>query len=166
MRSRPTIITTVNILFLLNLCAPLLRSQYAGGTGTPDDPFLIETAEQMNAIGLHQEHWDKHFKQIAHVDLSAYTGEQFNMIGIDGNGQVTPVFIGVFDGNGYEIRNFTYSSTQRGIAMFQAVSWPGELRNITMVNPIVEAPTPPRSEPTSSDATKADEGAAVDDASK
>ena len=129
------------LIAILTFSTDSSLGQYAGGTGTPEDPFLIETAEQMNAIGQHQEHWDKHFKQTAHIDLSAYTGEQFNMIGIDGNGQVTPVFLGVFDGDGYEIRNFTYSSAARGIALFQAVSWPGELKNIIMVDPVVEAPT-------------------------
>ena len=65
------------VIGILCLLSQSLWAQYAGGTGTADDPFLIATAEQINTIGLYQEHWNKHFKQIADIDLGAYTGEQF-----------------------------------------------------------------------------------------
>jgi hypothetical protein len=69
----------------------------------------------MNAIGADTNDWDNHFKLMADIDLSGYTGTEFNIIGagrlectldlcwIDG----TP-FTGVFDGNGHTISNFTY----------------------------------------------------------
>ncbi len=37
------------------------QAKYAGGSGTAEDPYLIATAEQMNAVGLNPEDWDKHF---------------------------------------------------------------------------------------------------------
>ena len=119
---------------------PLL-AQYAGGTGSAHDPFLIETAEQMNTIGLHQEHWHQHFKQIADIDLSPYTGEQFNKIGVDPADHPGGVnFSGTFDGNGYEIRSFTYRSTDKRIGLFEALAGSAELRNITLVNPQIDCP--------------------------
>ena len=87
--------------FILCLFSQSLLAQYAGGTGTVDDPFLIATAEQMNTIDLHQEHWNKHFKQVADIDLGVYTGEQFHRISVYG----TNPFTGTFDGNGFEIRS-------------------------------------------------------------
>lgn len=114
--------------------------EYAGGTGTVNDPFLIETAEQLNRIGQDQSYWDKHFRQIADIDLSVYSGDEFNIIGIEANGGVNFPFTGTFDGNGYEIRNFTYESSERGVAIFECVDYPGELRNITMVNPSINCP--------------------------
>ncbi len=103
----------VTLMSILNFSAPLLPGQYAGGTGTAEDPFLIETAEQMNTIGLYREHWDKNFILIADIDMSTYTGEQYNIIGFLTKDNTTYFpFTGVFNGNGHTISNFTYSSNQ------------------------------------------------------
>ena len=57
-------------------------AQYGGGTGEPNAPYLIYTAEQMNTIGLHADDGDKHFKLMADIDLSTYKGgTAFNIIG-------------------------------------------------------------------------------------
>lgn len=80
-------------------------AQYGGGTGEPNDPYLIDTAEQMNEIGLHQEDWDKHFKLMADIDLGSFTGTSYNIIG----GEWDDPFTGVFDGNNKKISNFNYS---------------------------------------------------------
>lgn len=91
---------------------------YGGGTGQPNDPYLIYTAQQLNNIGLILCDWDKHFKLMADIDLSSYTGTEFNIIGraryqclpppIGTCQLVTTPFTGVFDGNGHTISNFTY----------------------------------------------------------
>ncbi|MHC4203661.1 MAG: GLUG motif-containing protein [Planctomycetota bacterium] len=118
------------------LFSPPLWAQYAGGTGTVDDPFLVATAEQMNAIGLHQGHWNKHFKQIADIDLGIYAGQQFNLISVYG----TDPFTGTFDGDGFEIRNFTFQSGRDRVGLFESLERPGELRNIIMIDPVIECP--------------------------
>jgi rhodanese-related sulfurtransferase len=86
--------------------------KYGGGTGEPNDPYLIYTAEQLNTIGLNQEDADKHFKLMADIDLSAYQGDSFNRIGFYDPPEFVPdwhtPFSGVFDGNGHTISNFTY----------------------------------------------------------
>jgi len=82
--------------------ASLVHAKYGGGTGTPEAPYLIYTPEQMNAIGADPNDWDKHFKLMAGIELSAYTGESFNIIG-----NSTTKFTGVFDGDGHTISNFT-----------------------------------------------------------
>jgi hypothetical protein len=82
-------------------------AQYGGGTGEPDDPYLIYTAEQMNEIGANWNHWDKHFKLMANINLSAYTGRDFRIIGRNASN----AFRGVFDGNNHKISRFT--STKR-----------------------------------------------------
>jgi len=75
------------------------RAQYAGGTGTADDPYRIETAEQMNSIGLNPEDWDKHFRLTANVDMNDLGETPANLI---------PEFKGVFDGNDHTIANLSY----------------------------------------------------------
>jgi len=95
------------------------ETQYAGGCGTEDNPYLIYTAEHLQAIGGSPWTWDRYFKLMADVDMSGYTGEQFNIIGtgyiiyspFDPPIVVGTPFTGVFDGNGHTISNFSYNST-------------------------------------------------------
>ncbi|MHC4545084.1 MAG: hypothetical protein ACYTDW_11925 [Planctomycetota bacterium] len=54
----------------------------------------------MNAIGADPNDWDKHFKMMTDIDLSSFTGSEFNI-----NGYFNPFvedkpFTGVFDGSG------------------------------------------------------------------
>jgi len=85
---------------------PMLAwEKYGGGNGTEANPYLIRTSCQMNAIGADSNDWDKHFKLMADIDLSAYTGTSFNIIGSSSN-----PFTGVFDGNDHEILNLKYES--------------------------------------------------------
>ena len=112
-----------------------LHAKYGGGSGTADDPYLIYTAEQMNAVGAEPNDWDKHFKLMVDIDLSDYTGTDFNIIG---NG-LLPAFSGVFDGNGHTISNFTYSSTgETCIGIFGYVLGPNaRIINVGMIDPNV-----------------------------
>jgi hypothetical protein len=90
------------------------QAKYGGGTGHTGNPYLIYTAEQMNAIGTEPNDWDKHFKLMADIDLSQYAGERFNVIGyFERVGEDKP-FTGVFDGNGKTVSNFTYISADEG----------------------------------------------------
>ncbi len=108
---------------------------YGGGTGAPETPFLIYTAEQMNEIGANPDHWDKHFKLMADIDLGEYTGDSFNIIG----DHVTK-FTGVFDGNGHKIYNFTYTAELHFIGLFRYVDGPTtEIKNLGLINPNVTA---------------------------
>jgi beta-lactam-binding protein with PASTA domain len=79
---------------------------FTGGMGWEDDPFNIWTAEQMNSVGLNPEDWGGYFRLMADIDMSAYTGTQYNIIGND----FRP-FYGVFDGNGHTISHLTYTTT-------------------------------------------------------
>ena len=79
--------------------------RYNGGTGEPNNPYRIATAEDLNDIGIHFEDYNSHFVMVNDIDLSAYTGSQFNIIA---SSEERP-FAGVFDGNDHAIRNFTYS---------------------------------------------------------
>jgi len=84
--------------------------KYGGGTGEPNDPYRIYTAEQLNAIGADPDDYDKHFKLMADIDLAGYSYDRA-VIAPDTNDtdpsfQGTP-FTGVFDGGGRTIASLT-----------------------------------------------------------
>ncbi|MHC4538118.1 MAG: hypothetical protein ACYS6K_29685, partial [Planctomycetota bacterium] len=49
------------------------QRKYSGGTGEPNNPYLIYTAEDLNKIGSESDDRDKHFKLMANIDLSGIT---------------------------------------------------------------------------------------------
>jgi len=127
------------ILLMTAVCFVSLpaEAKYGGGRGTAENPYLIYTAEQMNAIGLHKEDWDKHFKLMADIDLSAYTGTSFNIIGI----RYLDAFRGVFDGNGHTISNFIYinnTETDYDIGLFGFIDESNaEIKDLGLIDPNV-----------------------------
>ena len=128
-------LSTICLVAVIVLNGVSFAGTYGGGTGTEEDPYLIWTAEQMNEIGLdaNMEDWDKYFKLMADIDLSAYTGTQFNVIG----SFPTP-FTGVFDGNDHTISNFSWHSTSviYDVGLFAWVDG-GEIKNVGLVDPNV-----------------------------
>ncbi len=141
--------------FVFQLDATATR-KYAGGTGDPNTPYLIATAEQMNAIGAASNDWDKHFRLTADIDLSAYDGQDgrpaFNIIApdIDPNEwdfQGTP-FTGVFDGNHHTISSLRYShydispfGNSTCCGLFGCITDPNaEIKNLRLVDPNVDVP--------------------------
>ncbi|MFB0553467.1 MAG: GLUG motif-containing protein [Phycisphaerae bacterium] len=120
------------LLVMLYFSGMIAQAQYGGGSGEPNDPYLIYTAEQMNAIGGEPNDWDKHFKLMADIDLSVIT---YSMA-------VIPEFTGVFDGSGHKISNFTYSSTGTNqIGLFGHVSGGAAIKDLGLIDTNIHAET-------------------------
>jgi len=124
-------------VFTALLAANLQAGTYSGGTGEPNNPYRIANANDMNEIGTHTGDWGKHFKLMADIDMSGYAGTEFNRIGTDPN-----PFTGVFDGNGYEISDFTYEGSGgvigSGGGIFAYISGDNaEVRDLILRNPDV-----------------------------
>jgi len=100
----------VAILGLLGICYCLLSpfAPYGGGGGTRENPYLIRTAEHLQALGGHARDWDRHFRLTADIDLSQYDGladrPAFKIIGT-----WEEPFTGTFDGKGHWISNLRIS---------------------------------------------------------
>lgn len=124
--------------FLFTLDA-VARRKYGGGTGEPNTPYLIATAEHLNTIGTEPDDWGRHFQLTADVDLGTFTGDQYNIIGTDPN---TP-FRGVFDGQGHTITNFHYATTHRdNVGLFGVVADPNaRIENVTLIAPSIDIST-------------------------
>ncbi|MHC4112568.1 MAG: GLUG motif-containing protein [Planctomycetota bacterium] len=137
----------ITVLLVICCCCLPAQAKYGGGTGGPNDPYLIYTAEQMNEIGL-SGNWgdlDKHFRLMADINLNAFTGTSFNIIGyyVKENSPDNKPFTGVFDGNGHTIANFTYKSNDRRcIGLFGFVLGENaEIKNLGLIDPDVDAGT-------------------------
>jgi len=131
---------TIPLLITICMVSFPVYAKYNGGTGEPNDPYLIYKAEDMNAIGAEPNDWDKHFKLMADIDLSSYTGTVFNIIGSWDN-----TFTGFFDGNGHTISNFSYNSTNASyIGLFGYVGTWGEkavVKDLGLIDPNINAGT-------------------------
>jgi hypothetical protein len=127
---------SILVLAVIALCtAATANAKYSGGTGTPEAPYRIATAEDLNDIGNHEEDFDKDFILVNDVNLAAYTGTQFKIIG-----NSTTKFTGVFNGNGHKVWNFTWTSSNRsGIGLFGYLDNGGQIKNLGMENVNVNA---------------------------
>ncbi|WP_051533695.1 GLUG motif-containing protein [Desulfitibacter alkalitolerans] len=107
-------------------------SGFAGGFGTEDSPYLIETAEQLDNVRyyLGNDHLDKHFKQIEHIDLTdSPWNEDWIPIGNSANR-----FTGKYDGNNMKITGLIISDMEPAyeLGLFGFTSKDAVLKNITL----------------------------------
>lgn len=125
------------VIFAVCLLSQVTNAQFGGGTGTPDDPYLIYTAEQLNEICADSDNLNKHFKLMNDIDLGNYMGVDFNIIGTSFGNR----FSGVFDGNGMRIHNFTYTSGDRDyIGFFGSVGGESALiKNLGLIDTNIDA---------------------------
>jgi rhodanese-related sulfurtransferase len=95
------------------------NEKYSGGTGEPNDPYQIATAEDLIALGETPEDYDKHFILTSDIDLDPNLpgGRVFDraVIAPDTN-DVEPdfqgtQFTGMFDGNRHTISHLTIIGT-------------------------------------------------------
>ncbi len=103
------------------LTASLLTRAYgfAGGTGEPNDPYQIATAEHLLSIGSNPALLDRHFVLIEDLDFDPNLpgGQVFQdaLMARDHEGDVRvhsgEPFSGVLDGQGHTIRNLSISGT-------------------------------------------------------
>jgi hypothetical protein len=130
----------VLVLVLTLSVANVSFGTYSGGTGEPNDPYRIATANDLNDIGNHIEDFNKCFVMVNDINLADYNGTQFNIIGSSSDH-----FIGVFDGNEHSITNFNYQGDSSYVGLFCRVGnddgTSGEIRNLTLVDPNVDAGT-------------------------
>lgn len=99
------------------------------GRGTVDDPFYIETLDDLKLLSEMSFLWDKYLLQIEHIDASITSGWNngagFNPIGTDESS-----FSGQYDGGDYTIHNLYINQPREdGIALFKNVR-DASLKNI------------------------------------
>ncbi|MHC4867842.1 MAG: GLUG motif-containing protein, partial [Planctomycetota bacterium] len=110
---------------------------FSGGSGTPEDPYLISTGNELNSIDHNPRLMTAHFKLINDLDLTG--------VSLFGIGLAPYPFTGGFDGNDHSISNFAYNSS--GTDYVGLLRYVGhyttnvEIKNVRLINPDVDAGT-------------------------
>ena len=100
-------------------------TEFARGRGTEDNPYLIETAEQLDKA---RDYLSSHFKQIDDIDLSEYN----NWEPIGDNHEK---FSGEFNGNNFEILNLNIDDNEANFCgLFGYTSENSLLKNMNIVD--------------------------------
>lgn len=94
----------VTAIFLLCSMSSVF-AQFAGGSGTVHDPYLVQTAAHLNAVRQYQS---SHFRQIADIDLNVAPYNQG--AGWQPIGDPYSSFSGSYNGSNYTISNLFISS--------------------------------------------------------
>ena len=102
------------------------------GDGSVGNPFRIKTPEQLDGMSSRSEDWGKHFILIANIDMADYLYDTA-VIAPEGSS-----FQGVFDGNGYVIRNLTIDTDDADndyLGLFGKIEGAGaEIKNLGIEN--------------------------------
>ena len=132
-----SILALAVVVLLVGSSGSVCAGTYSGGTGEPNNPYRIATANDVNDIGNYPEDWSSHFIMVNDINLADYNGTQFNIIGTSGE-----PFAGVFDGNGHAISNFTYETNGNYVGLFGYVDGENaQIKNLGLIDPNVNAGT-------------------------
>lgn len=125
-----------------------LHAKYGGGSGEPNNPYLIYTPMHMNTIGLYTDDWNKYFKLMADIDMSAYQDTSYNIIGTAYYDLTTiphkfiyVPFTGNFDGDNHKISNLSYERYETSrVGLFGYVNNSNtEITNVILIDPNINA---------------------------
>lgn len=101
---KKTISVMLSVIMVMSLLPlnvlTVSASTFAGGDGTPQNPYQISTAEQLDAVRINL---DANYILVNDIDLSKYD----NWVPI---GNYKKGFTGIFDGNNHTIYNMTIRS--------------------------------------------------------
>ena len=136
--------TITLLITILSLSLPAY-AQYSGGTGEPNDPYQIATAEDLMLLGDNPEDYDKHFILTDDIDLDPNLPDRkvFDRAVIAPDTDSSQdfqgtVFGGVFDGNDHIISNLTIDTAgvdNDYLALFGEIRGENaEVKNISVVN--------------------------------
>jgi hypothetical protein len=99
--------------------------RFSGGTGEPNDPYMISRPEELNNIGHNPRLMECRFKVVADLDL---TGSHFYPIGC-----ADCPYGGVFDGNGHTISHLTIKG-EGFLGVFGYLASGAEVKDLSVVD--------------------------------
>ncbi len=138
------------ICFLLMSCMfvqKVFANELFYGTGEPNDPFQIATAEQLCSIGADPNLLDKYFVLVADIDLDPNLpgGKVFTQALIASTAHITPstadpCFVGSFDGHGYTLDHLTIESVWNWrVGLFGWIGSQGVVKDLYLKNVMINS---------------------------
>lgn len=133
---------------IITFTAPFISAaEFAGGTGEPNNPFQIATAEQLISIGTDLNLLSKHFILTNDIDLDPnLPGEQvFTQALIAPRVKEVPypdvcAFNGSFSGNGFKIKKLTICGGTRDLlGLFGKTGKEAQIINLGLENVSIKA---------------------------
>ncbi|MEX0722100.1 MAG: GLUG motif-containing protein [Balneolaceae bacterium] len=113
------------VLILIFTFSTQIFAQFAGGSGTEENPYKISTVEELQEI---RNHPNDYFIQTNNIDASVTenwnAGEGFIPIGDD-----VVKFSGSYEGNNFKISNLYINLDQWYVGLFGRVE-EGEIKNL------------------------------------
>ena len=109
-------------------------TEFAGGTGTKSDPYIIASKEHLLNV---KNHLSSYYKMISDIE---FTDDDYSSTGILSNGwnaigSSTKPFTGYFDGNNHNIIGLKKSSTFSGVLYLGLFGWnEGTIINTNVVD--------------------------------
>jgi formylglycine-generating enzyme required for sulfatase activity len=117
------------------MAAPVVRGQFAGGAGSAEDPYLIATAEHLDAI---RHHLTAHFRLTADIDLGVAPWNEGTGWEAIGGSSSASRFRGSLDGAGYTLSNLRISRSGTTYQGLFAYLDGAEVRNLRINEAVVE----------------------------
>lgn len=116
-------------VFSLLSCPWAVQAQFAGGTGDPDNPYQIATAQQLMSVSSSVGQLRNHFLLVNDIDLDPNLpgGRVFDTAVIASGVHDRDLFAGCFDGGGHIIRNLVIRATS---PVTRGPAWAGLFGNL------------------------------------
>ena len=107
--------------------------EFAGGTGEPNDPYQIATAEQLISIGSDPNLLSRHFVLVADIDLDPNQpgGKVFTQAVI---APFSPPFSGSLDGRGHVVRNLVINAQTSPGGLIGVITVGGTVKGLSVEN--------------------------------
>jgi hypothetical protein len=131
--------------WLAVVIAPVsVQAEFAGGTGTLEDPYQLSNSRQLLSIGVDQSSLQKHYILVNDIDLDPNLprGKVYHQapIAVAGETVRDPAvssrqapFAGTLDGNGHAIRNLLIeTSSGRGVGLFAVLGDRAKISNLRL----------------------------------
>lgn len=99
-------------------------TEFAGGSGTAEDPYLISTVDHLDNVRYYLSAHFKMINDIEFVEEDFAEGGDFynNGVGWEPIGYTTDSFTGIFDGNCHTINNLFINNSKDYIGFFGTIS--------------------------------------------
>ena len=143
-KHHPIVCPTLAVIVVLGYCTTVWAVEFAGGTGEPNDPYQIATAEQLVAISSDSALYDRHFVLTADIDLDpnlpggkVFDGPVMQWHPTSRASGHSSVFYGSFSGNGHVIRNLVLRTTYYP-GFFGQINETSIVRDLHLENVVIE----------------------------